>query len=109
ATEPTFKIVEVDTRVTEMNNVWWKYAWLLTLENQSSDFLVLAAEIQFLDEDGFVVDDDIALDLSLGAGETKTFRDYVLVDASVASSVDAINALVKVREQIPDPSFVPNS
>lgn len=109
AAEPTFRIVEVDTRVTEMNNVWWKYAWLLTLENQSSDLLVLAAEIQFLDEDGFVVDDDIALDLRLGAGETKTFRDYVLVDASVASSVDAINALVKVREQIPDPSFVPNS
>lgn len=106
---PTFEILEVDTRVTETNNVWWKYAWLLTLENKSSDLLALSAEIQFLDEDGFVVDDDFVPDMLLGAGETKTFRDYVLIDADAASKVDAINALVKVREQLPDPSFVPDS
>ena len=50
------EIVDISTKVTEQNNVWWKYAWNLTLKNNTDREKSVRAEIKWLDAEGFVVD-----------------------------------------------------
>jgi hypothetical protein len=92
--DSSFQIVDISTRVTESNSTWWKYAWKLTLRNYSEQTLQLDAHIEFLDEDGFVVDDARESSLILRAGEEKTFTGYELIDAAVAPNVQRVNAKV---------------
>jgi hypothetical protein len=94
---PKFQIVNVDSRVTESNAVWSKYAWQVTVKNLTGDPLLLTITVEFLDAQGFVVDDDTEYNLPLGPYEESTFRDYDLVTASIAGNVQKINAKVGVR------------
>ena len=91
-----FEILSVDGRITESNSVWWKYAYIVELQNTSDKRLLLDATIEFLDTDGFVVDDDRVYDFLLEPGETSSMTGYALIDASVAANVDGINAKVGV-------------
>jgi hypothetical protein len=91
---PLFAILSVDGRITESNDVWWKYAYIVELQNTSDQRLLLNATIEFLDADGFVVDDDFVYDFLLESGETRNMTGYALIDASVAGDVDGINAKV---------------
>lgn len=92
-----FEIVDVDSRVTEANSSWSKYAWKLTIRNMTADALALEAVIEFLDADGFVVDDDREYNLMLGPNQEQTFTGYDLIDASAAPRVTQVNAKVKER------------
>ena len=90
------EIISIDAKVTEKNDIWWKNAWILVIKNDSPSNLSFDATIEFLDADGFVVDDDRVYDLQVNAGEQETFTGYALVDASVAPNVKQVHA--KVRE-----------
>lgn len=92
-----FEIVDIDSKVTESNNVWWRFAWKLTLRNRSSATLVVDATIEFQDSDGFVIDEDREYSLVLSAGETKTFTGFDLINAETASKVSQLS--VKVSRQ----------
>ncbi len=94
---PAVTIVDINTRVTESNSTWSKFAWVLTVRNDSATPTTLTATIEFLDKDGFVVDDDIERGLVLPALGEKTFRGYDLVDAAVAGSIDQVSAKVGLR------------
>jgi len=91
------EIVDVQTRVTESNPSWWKYAWRLIIRNQSSSAIVFDAIIEWQDEEGFVIDDDTQYGLHIPAGEQKTFTGYQLIDASVAGNVAKVG--IKVRHR----------
>lgn len=93
--EPTIKIVEIDARVTEKNNSWWKYAWKLTIRNSGNLPVSLSATVEFQDKDGFIIDDDDEYGLVVPAGATKTFTGYQLIDADVAINVAQIGASAK--------------
>jgi hypothetical protein len=93
---PLFAILSVDGRVTESNEVWWKYAYIVALQNTSTQRLLLNATVEFLDADGFVVDDERVYDFLLEPGETRSMTGYALIDAGVAGDVDSINAKVGV-------------
>lgn len=96
AAEPAtdFEILDVDTRVTEANEVWSKFAWQVELVNRSTAPILLEVRVQWEDKDGFVVDSDVEYGVHLAAGETRTVSDYQLVTANVAGSVDSIAANV---------------
>jgi hypothetical protein len=91
-----FEIVDIDSRVTESNETWSKFAWKLTVKNKSSQTLAFDATIEFLDSDGFVIDDDSEFGLVVGAGETKTFTGYDLVTSASATKVRSTNAKVRL-------------
>lgn len=93
--EPAIAIVEIDTRVTERNNTWWKFAWKLTLRNNTSQATSVDAKIEWLDVDGFVVDDDNARGLGVSPGEANTFTGYGLVTADVAGSIATVQAKIR--------------
>jgi hypothetical protein len=86
------EIIDISTKVTEQNSVWWKYAWNLTLKNNTNKDKSVRAEIKWVDTDGFVVDSHTEYSLSVPAGEEKTFNDFALVSTPGASDVDGIKA-----------------
>lgn len=86
------EIIDVSTKVTEQNSVWWKYAWVLTLKNNTDRDRTVTAELKWVDADGFVIDSDTEYSLTIPAGEEKTFNDFALVSTPGASDVDSIQA-----------------
>lgn len=93
----SFEIVAINTRVTETNDIWWKYAWKLTLRSNSNRPLVLEAEIKFLDRDGFIVDTDTEYGLLLQPKEERDFTGYALIKSGPAAKVANTEALVGLR------------
>lgn len=86
----TIEIIDISTRVTESNSVWSRFAWNLTLKNNTDRPRTVSAVIKWVDKDGFVVDSDRQYSLSVPANAEHTFNDYKLIDASVAADVDGI-------------------
>jgi|AntRauTorckE6833_2_1112554.scaffolds.fasta_scaffold56164_1 hypothetical protein len=89
------EIVDISTKVTEQNNVWWKYAWNLTLKNNTDREKSVRAEIKWLDAEGFVVDSHTEYSLSVPAGEEKIFSDFALVSTPGASNIEGIKAEIQ--------------
>ncbi len=90
-----FEIIDVDTRVTESNDSWSKFAWKLTLRNLTDQPATFDAVVEFQDSDGFVVDDAREYRLVLGPNQENTFTGYTLIVAAVARNVSRISAKVQ--------------
>lgn len=90
-------IVKIDSRITETNDSWWKYAWKLTLRSSGIKSHLFDATIEFQDEDGFVIDTDNAHNLLLNAGEEKDFTGYSLIRLPGARRVAKTYAKVHVQ------------
>lgn len=90
--EQDWEIVEIDSKVTESNTTWSKFAWKLTLRNKSDRPQVFDAIIEFQDKDGFVVNDDRGYGFSVPPNSEQVFTGYALIDAKVAGNVARINA-----------------
>lgn len=95
--ERKWSIVEIDSRVTETNDTWWRYAWKLTLRNDAAADMAFDATIEFQDSDGFVIDSDNAYRLGVAAGSERTFTGYSLVSMPGGSRVAKTNAKVAPR------------
>jgi hypothetical protein len=92
-----WRIVEVESRVTESNDIWWRYAWRLMLANDSQKPMVFDATIEFQDADGFVIDRDAESGLVVPPAAEKTFTGYALVRVPGAMKVQKTLAKVRVR------------
>jgi hypothetical protein len=97
SSEPVFEIIGIDSRVTEANSSWSKFAWKLTLQNLTDRPLILQATIEFLDGERFVVDDSFAPDLLLRPYSENTFTGYKLITAGVVHNVTQVNAKVNLQ------------
>lgn len=95
--ESPWEIVEVDSKVTESNDSWWKYAWKLTLKNKSEQPQVCNALVEFQDEDGFIIDTDTGRGLAVPASSAEVFTGYVLIDASAAPNVKKVGVKLTSR------------
>ena len=85
--EKSWHIVSVGTRVTESNDVWSKYAWKLTLRNDSDQAQVFRGTIEFQDSDGFIVNSNTATDMLVPAKSEQVFTGYALIRAKIAGTV----------------------
>lgn len=94
--EKQWRIVEISSRVTESNDTWWRYAWRLTLANDSQKPMIFNATIEFQDADGFVIDQDSENGL-IPASSEKTFTGYKLVSVPGAAKVEKTMAKVGVK------------
>jgi hypothetical protein len=97
ANEPQFTITEVATRPTESNKVWTRFAWKASVANLTTHPLRLSLVVEFLDRDGFVVDQDRKPDLAIGASLTTTFTGFKLVSAASAKNVATVKAKASSR------------
>ena len=92
-----WSIVEVDSRVTESNNTWWRYAWKLAIRNDHDTPQLFDAVIEFQDADGFVIDSANEYGLGVPATSERTFTGSALVSVPGALRVSKTNAKVGVR------------
>ena len=97
STTPKVEILNIDAKITERNSVWSKFSWQLTVRNLTENSIRFRASIEFLDSDGFVVDDDSESQLVLDPYSEGTFRGYALVDADIAGNVEQVNAKVQLQ------------
>ncbi|MBT3270012.1 hypothetical protein HN371_22890 [Candidatus Poribacteria bacterium] len=95
-------IVDVQLRVTEKNDTWWRQAWRVTLRNNSPDTVSVDLGVEFQDADGFIVDADTEYGLSLESGAAETFTGFGLVSMPWAETVAGGAAAVAVRGDTPD-------
>jgi hypothetical protein len=91
-----FEIVNVDSRVTESNTSWSRFAWRLTIRNKDNQPHRFNAKIEFQDRDGFVVDDDDEYGLVVPANSEQVFTGYDLIEANVVAKVARTNAKVQL-------------
>lgn len=90
----SLKLETIDTRATETNDVWARYAWKLSVSNSGSEPCKFNALIEWQDPDGFVIEEDNEYDLSLDAHETRTFTGFRLINYPGASRVSKIEAKI---------------
>jgi len=92
-----FKIQSVQYRITEKNDVWWRFAWTLKINNTGIEPLVgLRTDIKFLDSEGFVVDTDTEYGIYIAPGETRTIRENTLIDFPSSATIRQISAEVRL-------------
>jgi hypothetical protein len=53
-----WRVVSVQSRITQENRVAVEYAWKVTVQNDSDGPSVFSGRVKFLDKDGFQVSDD---------------------------------------------------
>jgi hypothetical protein len=92
AAAPSLKIEAIDTRATETNDVWTRYAWKLSVSNGGEAPGTFSVRIEWQDADGFVIDHDEEYGLSVSAHDTHTFTGDKLIDYPAASRVSKIEA-----------------
>ncbi len=89
------QVIKASAKPGERNNRWWRFGWIVTVANHSSETRDFTLQVQFMDIDGFVVDDDTVAGLSIPPMESMTFRDSARVDARVARRVKSVNPVIK--------------
>lgn len=88
---PDLEILDVRAKVTEANDVWWRWSYQLKARNNTQQSVHKYFHVLFLDADGFIIDKD-SCDVNLSAGETKTFLGSEMVDLPAAERVKAVKA-----------------
>lgn len=89
-----YRIVSLQAKITERNDVWEAHSWKVTIQNKVSHDLILDAIVEFLDSEGFVLDQDSSFGWVVRAGETKTFTGRKLITLKVSRKVKSYNVNV---------------
>jgi len=89
------EIISIDTRLVEANDTWSKIAWKLVIKNLTDKKVIFHANIEFLDKDGFLVDDTFESNLIISAQSEQSFTGTTLIDAPLIERVSSIQAKVE--------------
>jgi len=89
-----WKIYNIRYQVTEKNDTWWKFSWQLTLKNNTSSIVNFLVNVNFVDRNGFIIDDDINNPPEFTPKEQRTIKGYALIDAELAPNVKDMEAEV---------------
>lgn len=95
SSQPTLEILSVSTKVVEKNSVWWKYSWVFSVKNHTDRDMVVNADLNWQDKEGFVVESSTEYGLSIPANSEQTFSDYKLINTQIAPTVNGIIAKIK--------------
>ena len=90
-----WEVVDLDYKIVEKNETWWKFSWQATLKNNTSSVVEFYITVNFLDRHGFIVDDDIENPPVFSSGEQRVVRGYALIDVDIASDVYDIEATIR--------------
>lgn len=87
-----WEILDLSYKVTEKASIWWKFSWQATLMNNTSSTVDFFINVNFLDQQGFIVDDDIENPPLFSPGEQRVIRGFALIDIDIARDVYDIEA-----------------
>lgn len=92
----TFEIVEIDAKPTSQDEFMVELSWKVVLKSTTNRPAQYTAHIKFLDQDEFVVSQDIQLGLRLEPHERKTFSFETMISPEESSQIKSYH--VEVRE-----------
>lgn len=93
-----YEIVSVNSKVTESNTLWERNSWIVTIKNNGPQTLLFNLTIEFLDEDGFILDQDTEYNLLLKPFETADYSGFALVDLEQSRNTISVNAKTLVTD-----------
>ena len=94
---PGVRVVSLSGRVTEMNDVWWKWSYLLVVANTNDEAVTFDANIQFLDRDGYVVQEKQEYGLNLQPNCTNRITGYDMINPGPAAQVKSLKGITTVK------------
>ena len=92
-----FEILEIDTKVIKSDDNWTQIAWKLTIRNMSEKTLPCSAEINFLDEEGFIIQLDYESNLVLKPLCDNSSTGSIPMENELARSFHTIGAKVTLK------------
>jgi len=78
--------------IIEKNDTWWKFSWQLTLKNNTTSVVNFFVYVNFLDRNGYIVDDDIENPSDFAPKEQRVIKSTILIDTELASDVRDVEA-----------------
>ena len=87
ASEHRCRVVSVDTKVTERNNYWWRFSWIVKVRNDGAESVQLWSKVKFMDNEGFAIDYNRFYDWIIPARSTKTFTGFKLIKTPTSSTI----------------------
>lgn len=95
------QVLSVTGRVTEgnniWNNIWWRWATIVTIGNTSSVSANYDLGIQMLDKDGFPIDQSDTYGLSVPGLTTNKVMAHTLVNLPAARNIKSFKAMAITR------------
>ena len=91
-------VATVETKVTESNDTWQRWAWKSMVQNRSAVAREFNLEVQWVDTDGFVIETDHEYGVRLAAGESRTISGQQLISQPAAKRVVRAQGLVRLSE-----------
>jgi hypothetical protein len=95
--EKLLDIRDLRTKVTARDEVVVQVSWQLELANKAGRPILVAAEIEFLDTEGFILTFDYEGRLLLETGEVKTFTGIHRIRTEMFSKVATVHVKARVR------------
>jgi hypothetical protein len=89
---PAIDIISVKGQALETNAVEWKYGYTLRLRNNTDAAVKANFRVQFLDEQGFAVDDDLMNDIVIPANAELDFDGVDLIKTPLAERIRTLRA-----------------
>lgn len=83
--------------IIEKNNSWWKFSWQLTLKNNTTSVVDFYIYVNFLDRNGYIIDDDIENPSHFAPKEQRGIKGYTLIDTELAPDVKDIEAILSAH------------
>ena len=93
-----WKVIDIKTKITEKNNVYWQFAWRLTVKNDFARPISLSGEIEFQDKEGFIVDKERLRAIDVPANSSETFTGSATVTTKTAPTI--ADTVVKLKEGV---------
>jgi hypothetical protein len=93
--ESTWNIFGANIKVTERGNEKWNFFWEFTVYNQEKEPIALTATVEFLNQEGTIIADEILQNLDIPGESSKAFNGYTLINADIADRVQEINIKAK--------------
>ena len=90
----SWEVLDIDSRITESNGVWSRFAWKMKIVNNDVQSLNFEGEIAFEDVDGFIVDSAPVHNLIVGPSSTENFTGTKLITAASVDKVKGVRAKV---------------
>jgi len=90
--QPDIEIVSVRAEALETGSIEWKYGYTLKLRNNTIRDARVDLKIEFVDAQGFTVDDDLLNGAFVPANSEREFHDFDMLKAALAEKVKTVRA-----------------
>lgn len=91
------QVLSVTGRVTEANNMWWKWSTIVAVANTSAAPATFDLSVQMLDKDGFPVEDYDSYGLTMAGMTTNRYTGFKMVMLPGGRSIRSFKAMTIVK------------